>query len=62
MVNKFYDLAIQQPEVPASLRSHYAALAHHASECVGCQSCESRCPFGVAIAERMTRASELFGE
>ena len=62
MVNKFYDLAIQQPEVPASLRSHYAALAHHASECVGCQSCESRCPFGVAIAERMTKAAELFGE
>ena len=61
MVNKFYDLAIQQPTLPESLREHYRALEHGAGECVGCQSCESRCPFGVKIAERMDKASALFG-
>ena len=62
MINKFYDLAIQQPKVPESVQAHYEALAHTASECIGCQSCESRCPFGVKIAERMTRTAELFGK
>ena len=62
MVNKLYDLAVMQPEVPESLREHYRALTHHAGECIGCRSCESRCPFGVGVAERMTRTAELFGE
>ena len=61
MVNKFYDLAIQQKNVPQSVRAHYAALAPTASACIGCQSCESRCPFGVKIAERMAKTAELFG-
>ena len=60
MVNKYYDLAIQQSSVPPTLRAHYAALSHKASECIGCQSCESRCPFGVKIAERMVKAARLF--
>ena len=62
MVNKLYDLAVMQPEVPASLREHYLSLQHHASECIGCRGCESRCPFGVKVADRMTRTAELFGE
>lgn len=37
-------------------------LEHHASECVGCQSCEARCLFGVKISQRMTKVAELFGE
>jgi predicted aldo/keto reductase-like oxidoreductase len=61
MVNKLYDLAVMQPQVPASVREHYRALAHHAEECVGCRSCEERCPFGVKIAERMEKAAALFG-
>ena len=61
MVNKFYDLAIQQAQVPESLREHYRSLGATASACVGCQSCEARCPFGVEIAARMARAAELFG-
>ena len=60
MVNKLYDLAAAQPEVPASVREHYLALAHRADECVGCRGCESRCPFGVAIAERMEKAAAMF--
>ena len=61
MVNKFYDLAIQQPTVPESLKEHYRALGNTAAACVGCQSCESRCPFEVTIAERMQKAAALFG-
>ena len=61
MINKFYDLATMQPEVPATIRAHYEALEHHASECLGCQECEPRCPFGVPIAERMRKAAEVFG-
>ena len=61
MVNKFYDLASQQSAVPESVRAHYMALGQTASACVGCKSCEPRCPFGVAIAARMKKAAELFG-
>ena len=61
MINKFYDLATMQPEVPATVQSHYEALEHTASECIGCHACESRCPFGVPIAERMQKTTELFG-
>ena len=31
MVNKLYDLAVMQPEVPASLRQHYLSLEHGAN-------------------------------
>ena len=61
MVNKFYDLALQQPEVPESLRSHYEGLGTTASACIGCRRCESRCPFHVPIAERMKATQQLFG-
>ena len=61
MVNKFYDLAIQQDEVPQSVRSHYEALGTTAKDCIGCRSCESRCPFEVRIADRMKMTAELFG-
>lgn len=61
MINKYYDLAAMQPKTPATIRSHYMLLEHKASECVGCQECETRCPFGVPIAARMRKAAELFG-
>ena len=61
MVNKFYDLALQQPEVPASVLEHYKALGQTASACLHCRGCEARCPFEVKIADRMRRAAALFG-
>ena len=61
MVNKFYDLAAAQPEVPQSVQAHYEALGTTASACLGCKSCEERCPFGVKIAERMEKTAALFG-
>ena len=61
MVNKFYDLATAQSAAPESIVEHYKALEHTASECIKCRGCESRCPFKVAIADRMANAAELFG-
>ena len=61
MVNKLYDLAVMQPEVPASVRQHYFALGHRADECLGCRQCESRCPFGVPVSRRMDEAAALSG-
>ena len=60
MVNKLYDLAVLHDETPATVRAHYGALAAPASACISCHSCESRCPFGVKIADRMAKAAALF--
>ncbi len=61
MVNKLYDLAAMQPEVPATVRAHYAALSANAGDCIACGGCEERCPFGVPVVERMEKAKELLG-
>ena len=61
-VTKFYHLALTQKEVPETVREHYAALSHTASECISCGQCESRCPFSVPIMENMKKASALFGK
>ncbi len=61
-VNKYYDLAAMQPEVPPTVKAHYEALAVHGSDCIACGACEPRCPFGVPIVERMEKANGLFGE
>jgi len=60
MVNKYYDLAAMQPTVPASVREHYKGMIANADDCIGCAACESRCPFGVKITEKMELAKELF--
>lgn len=61
MVNKLYDLAVMQKEVPGTLKAHYQQLAANGGDCVGCGGCESRCPFGVSVIERMEKAQELLG-
>ncbi|MDD3231040.1 MAG: aldo/keto reductase [Oscillospiraceae bacterium] len=60
MVNKLYDLATMQPEVPATVKAHYQALEQTAADCIACGGCETRCPFGVHVVERMAKATELF--
>ena len=52
---------LERHEVPESVRAHYEALERKASDCIGCRGCEERCPFGVAVAERMEKTAELFG-
>ena len=60
MVNKLYDLAVMQEEVPASICAHYNQLSANAADCIGCGGCETRCPFGVKITKKMKAARELF--
>ncbi len=60
MVNKLYDLAVIQKEMPSSVKEHYKALNATATDCIGCGGCETRCPFGVPIIQRMEQAKELF--
>ena len=59
MVNKLYDLAAMQPQVPESIRTHYQALSARAEDCIACGNCEKRCPFGVAVIERMEKIKAL---
>ena len=60
MVNKLYDLATMQEEVPSTIRAHYEQLKAAAADCIGCKGCESRCPFQVSVVERMEKAKRLF--
>lgn len=60
MVNKLLDLAKMQQETPASLREHYNNLSANAADCIACGGCETRCPFGVHVIERMVEAKEVF--
>jgi predicted aldo/keto reductase-like oxidoreductase len=59
-VTKLLHLAEAQGKMPETVREHYKVLPHHASECIQCGACETRCPFGVAIRENMRRAAEVF--
>ena len=60
MVNKLYDLAVMQKDIPATVKAHYTGLSSNASDCIICKCCEKRCPFGVPIAERMNKAVQIF--
>ncbi len=60
MVNKLYDLAVMTDPPSASVVDHYRVLPASASDCIGCGGCETRCPFGVKVVERMQRAQKLF--
>ena len=61
MVNKYYDLAAMQPTVPDTIKAHYHDLEVNADSCIACGGCESRCPFGVKVIEKMEGAKKLFG-
>ena len=61
-IMKFYNLSVAQKNIPETVREHYLLLEHHASECLQCGSCETRCPFKVSIREKMSKAAELFGK
>lgn len=57
-VNRLLDLAADR--LDDDVRAAYDALEANAEDCIQCGSCEERCPFGVAVIERMERAAELF--
>lgn len=60
MVNKLYDLAAMCDEPAQSVVSHYHCLSANATDCIACGGCETRCPFGVKIVDRMEKAKKLF--
>lgn len=60
-VTKFLNLTKAQNSVPETVREHYAALRHHAGECVKCGACEKRCPFKVIVIQNMQEAVKVFG-
>lgn len=60
MVNKLYDLATMQEEVPSTIKAHYESLSAGAKDCIACGGCEVRCPFDFPVVERMKRATVLF--
>ncbi len=57
-VNKFYDLAKLGDDMA---KEHYLALQKHASDCIGCGHCNSRCPFSVDQAGRIQVIRDYFG-
>lgn len=61
-VTKYLDIArLDAANIPPSIAQHYRALGTHASDCVECGDCESRCPFAVPVIENMQNAAKLFG-
>ena len=60
--NKYLDLALLEDTVPDTVKAHYDGMATHASDCIGCGSCEKNCPFSVSVIERMQKAKEVFGQ
>lgn len=58
LVNKYYDLALRGD---AMAEKHYRELAKHASDCIQCGHCNSRCPFHVDQMARMKEINRHFG-
>ena len=42
--------------------ARYDALLHHASECIQCGVCESRCPYDLPIREMLKDVADVFGK
>lgn len=59
-VHKYLDIArLDIANIPPSISSHYLNLCSSGSDCVGCGSCETRCPFNVPIIKNMAEAESL---
>ncbi|MCL2117318.1 MAG: aldo/keto reductase [Planctomycetaceae bacterium] len=62
-VTKYLEIAlVDRQSIPPGVQAHYNNMSRHASECSECASCESRCPFNVAVIENMRKAVEVFGK
>ncbi|MDR1291878.1 MAG: aldo/keto reductase [Clostridiales Family XIII bacterium] len=60
-VNKYLDIAlVDEDNVPPGVKSHYLGLAARGDDCIGCGSCEEKCPFGVPVMENMRKADIVF--
>ena len=43
-------------------KGRYDAMPKHASDCIGCGACESRCPYNLPIREMLKKVAEKFGK
>ena len=57
LINKYYDLALAGDSLA---QDHYMNLALHASDCISCGHCDSRCPFQVSQSARMSTIADYF--
>lgn len=58
-VTKLTDMA--EKEMTAELKQRYHTLTVSAKECIHCEACTKRCPFGIDASANMRRAEEVFG-
>ena len=42
-------------------KGRYASMPKHASDCIGCGACESRCPYNLPIRQMLKSVAEDFG-
>ena len=62
-VHKYLDIArLDLANIPPSIKQHYLALDAHASNCIGCTSCQKRCPFNVEVINNMAQCAKIFGK
>lgn len=59
LINKYYDLANMGDALAGE---HYRTLEKHASDCVACGHCDSRCSFHVHQVQRMQQIAAYFGQ
>ncbi len=59
-VNRLLDQLNSCAGDASDVRAKYAALDKNAGDCIECGLCESRCPFGVRVTERMKSANAAF--
>ena len=43
-------------------KDRYASMDTHASDCIGCGACESRCPYHLPIRDMLKKVAQQFGE
>ena len=48
-------------DLGAWAKGRYDAMAKHASDCIGCGACESRCPYQLPIRKMLKAAAEKLG-
>jgi uncharacterized protein len=59
LINQMYDEAVQVG-ISSALQERYHATTPNAQDCIACGDCETACPFGVAVIERMQEATAIF--